>query len=72
MLSKSLLISLAPGLSIHHWLGIYFTPRAPLSIVEISDCEKPTADSNDKLACHLSCSQLLSENVEDEIDLLSW
>ncbi|KAH9713980.1 putative leucine-rich repeat receptor-like protein kinase [Citrus sinensis] len=40
--------------------------------VEISDYEKPTADSNDKLACHLSCSQLQSENVEDEMDLLRW
>ncbi|KAH9696050.1 retrovirus-related pol polyprotein from transposon RE1 [Citrus sinensis] len=40
--------------------------------VEINDCEKPTTDSNDKLACHLSCSQLQYENVEDEMDLLSW
>ena len=40
--------------------------------VEISDCEKPTVDSNDKLECHLSCSKLQSENVEDEMDLLSW
>ena len=40
--------------------------------VEISDCEKPTADSNNKLACHLSCSQLQFENVKDEMDLLSW
>ena len=39
--------------------------------VEISDCEKPTADSNDKLECHLSCSKLQSEKVEDEMDLIS-
>ncbi|KAH9666056.1 G-type lectin S-receptor-like serine/threonine-protein kinase RKS1 [Citrus sinensis] len=41
-------------------------------IVEISDYEEPTADSNAKLACHLSCSQLQSENVEDKMDLLRW
>ena len=41
-------------------------------IVEISDYEEPTADSNAKLACHLSCSQLQYENVEDEMDLLRW
>ena len=40
--------------------------------VEISDFEKPTTDSNDKLACHLSCSQLQPKNVKDEMDLLSW
>ena len=40
--------------------------------VEISDYGKLAADSNDKLAYHLSCSQLQYENVEDEMDLLSW
>ena len=43
-----------------------------LVTVEISDYGKLAADSNDKLAYHLSCSQLQYENVKDEMDLLSW
>ena len=50
--------------SIYHWCVLLL-----VICVENSNCENSTADSDDKLACHLSYTHLFPECAED---LLSW